>query len=367
VLGTEQDSSAGAVVGRAAADVESQSRVHQLLDAVVSVASDLSLPDVLRRIVRSSRDLVGAEYGTLDVFGPGGRPIEFVRSGTGDVGDLPTGKGTMCVPVRVRGVHFGDLHLAGRRGGVEFTDEDQAIVGALAAAAGIAIDNARLFEQTHQLAIESARAQEARERLAVLEDRDRIARDLHDLVVQRLFAVGLGLQSMAKRAGPEIGERVAEFIVELDHTVREVRRSIFSLHELPAGAASLRGELVRLIEEAAATLGFTPKLDLYGPLDSLVPDEVSPDLLAVLREALSNVARHAAAKSVSVEVSVDGGGQRLQLLILDDGRGMPARRHPRSGLTNLAERAARWGGTFEIDSRLDYGVSLRWTVPLARP
>lgn len=363
---TKRGTSAGAVVGRAAAEVESSSRVHQLLDAVVNVASDLSLPDVLRRTVRSSRDLVGAQAGTLGLVGPDGRLIELIR-GDADEPASQTDVGVLDVPVRVRGVHFGDLHLAGKRDGTQFTEEDRAVVGALAAAAGIAIDNARLFEQTHQLAMESARAQEARERLAVLEDRDRIARDLHDLVVQRLFAVGLGLRSMAKRAGPEIGERVAEFIDELDHTAREVRRSIFSLHEPPAGSASLRGELAGVIGEAAGTLGFTPKLDLYGPLDSLVPDEVSPDLLAVLRETLSNVARHAAAKSVSVEVSVDGGGHRLQLLIVDDGRGMPQRQRPRSGLTNLAERAARWGGSFEVESRAGQGVSVRWAVPLDDP
>jgi signal transduction histidine kinase len=165
-----------------------------------------------------------------------------------------------------------------------------------------------IFAEHAALAIEFARAREDHQRLAVLEDRDRIARDLHDLVVQRLFAISLGVQSLARLAGPGvIADRATGFVTDLDRTVREIRRSIFSLHEIPEGAVSLRGDLLRVVKEAAGMLGFRPRVDLLGALDSLVPDDVRPDLLAAVREALSNVARHAAASAVWVEVEV---GQR---------------------------------------------------------
>jgi hypothetical protein len=111
----------------------------------------------------------------------------------------------------------------------------------------------------------------------VWEDRDRFARDLHDLVVQRLFAISLGVQSLARLPGPgTIADRATGFVTDLDHAVREIRRSIFSLHEIPERAASLRGDLLRVVEEAAGTLGFRPRVDLLGALDSLVPDDVRP-------------------------------------------------------------------------------------------
>ena len=152
----------------------------------------------------------------------------------------------------------------------------------------------RSFAGQAALAVEFARVTADRQRLAVLEDRTRIAEDLHDLVIQRLFAVGLGLQGLAMRVGSDAArERLSSFIDDLDGTIRAIRQTIFSLQEPETGATGLRGEALRVVTEAASALGFEPELTFEGPLDSTVPEKSVPEVLAVLREALSNVARHA--------------------------------------------------------------------------
>jgi len=180
-----------------------------------------------------------------------------------------------------------------------------------------------------------------------------------------LFAVCLGLQSLVKLAGPsETADQAARFIVDLDVTIREIRRSIFSLQEPSDGPPSLRRDLLSAVEEAAGALGFTPRIDLVGALDSLVPDDVRPDLLAAVREALSNVARHAEATDVLIEVTVDSDGHWLRLTVSDNGHGAPAGLRRHSGLANLHERATRWGGGFDVGSALGNGFVLRWSVPV---
>jgi signal transduction histidine kinase len=257
----------------------------------------------------------------------------------------------MLVPLAIGRYRLGVLVVARHRDAPPFTGAD--------------MRRAAIFAEHAALAIEFARARQDRQRLAVLEDRDRIARDLHDLVVQRLFAVNLGVQSLVRLAGPGvIADRATGLVADLDQTVRDIRRSIFSLHEVPEGSMSLRGDLLGVVEDAAGALGFTPRIDLLGALDLLVPDDVRPDLLAAVREALANVARHAAASAVWVEVSVNNTGSRLQLLVKDDGRGVAAPPLRHSGLSNLDERAARWGGDFDVRSEPGAGLSLRWAVPL---
>ena len=215
------------------------------------------------------------------------------------------------------------------------------------------------------LAMEFATAQEDRRRLAVYEDRDRIARDLHDVVVQRLFAVGLGLQG-AKRhdLSQEARQDLAGFVEQIDLTIREIRKSIFSLHETPNSRRGLRADLLLAAQECAVPLGFEPTLQLEGPLDSVVADNQRHDLLATLREALSNVARHARAGSVTVLVTVDPATARLHLVVQDDGVGMPDRHVRTSGLANMSQRAYRWRGSFEVDSPQGHGTRVRWSVPL---
>lgn len=209
------------------------------------------------------------------------------------------------------------------------------------------------------LALERARAQEERELLAVLEDRERIARDLHDVVIQRLFATGLQLQTAAQLAArPELGARINTAVDDLDSTIRDIRTAIFELRT-PI-SATLRTELRQLVLSAADSLGFRPTLEVSGPIDSAVPDELRPDLLAVVREALSNVARHARADAVDVRVYVDGG--RLEVSVTDNGIGA-AGAAERGGLANMRQRATRHGGRFEVRPAEPMGTTIEWAVP----
>ncbi|WP_229369271.1 sensor histidine kinase [Umezawaea beigongshangensis] len=506
-----------------------QDLLHRLLGAVVSLAGELSTEEVLRRAVDFACDLTGATRGTLTVTTQPADRLEVVEEGVRRTsagerpGQLPA---VLTVPVHVRGELFGTLKLTGKAGGGGFDVVDEEIVLALAAAAGNAVENARLYERTQQrevwqrasnevtgalltgtsghaaltlvasrarlaagalvaavvlpddngdlvlevvdggagaaaegvvvsrsstrswgvfttgrpqvlegldvlpdpqpagldaaiaddvaklgamlfvplaagdrvlgvlvvarergapafgdvelelvgafagqaaLVLEFTRAQEDSERLAVLEDRDRIGRDLHDLVIQRLFGLGLGLQGLNGLAErPVVLERLTGFVEEVDRTIREIRRTIFSLHEPPASVVSLRGQLLRAVQESTALLGFEPTVAMDGPLDSLVPDVVRPDLLATLREALANVARHAGAAQVDVQVAVDRAGTVLRLVVQDDGRGLPDAPSDHSGgLSNMAARAVRWSGACSIESRPAGGVAVNWSVPLS--
>jgi signal transduction histidine kinase len=218
-----------------------------------------------------------------------------------------------------------------------------------------------LFAGQASLALERARAQQERELLAVLEDRERIARDLHDVVIQRLFATGMQLQSVALQAArPEVAQRLNAAVDDLDATIRDIRRSIFELRA-PVGT-SLRTELRDAVEAASETLGFRPTLDVSGPVDSAVPDDIIPELMAVLREALSNAARHARARAVRVSVRAAGG--EVVLRVEDDGVGIdPAL--ARGGLVNMGERAHDLGGTFEVGPGPHGGTVVLWRVPIA--
>ena len=227
------------------------------------------------------------------------------------------------------------------------------------------------FAAQAALVLEFTRARGDTERLAVLEDRDRIARDLHDLVIQRLFGLGLGLQGLTGTSvKPQVAERISGFVEEVDRTIREIRRTIFSLQEPPAGGTSLRGQLLNVVHESARLLEFEPDVSLEGPLDTVVPDQVRPDLLATLREALTNVVRHARAKHVAVAVSVDRTVTSLELMVKDDGRGLPladdsgGAPHHAGGLANMAARARRHHGDCAVDSIPGAGVSITWFVPL---
>ncbi|MDZ5447326.1 GAF domain-containing sensor histidine kinase [Micromonospora sp. 4G57] len=532
--------------------VASRERLRALLDAVVGIGSDLDLRSTLQRIVQSACELVGARYGALGVIGPDRLLHDFIIHGIDDelhakIGELPHGRGVLGlliddprplrmpditqhpksygfpqhhppmhsflgVPVRIRDHVFGNLYLAEKQGAAEFTEDDEEIVVALAAAAGVAIENARLYalahrrerwlaataeitsvllgevrrtdaltlvarrarevaeaelalvllydedegqftvevvdgaddgarelvgavlpaaetsfagsvtERRHQLlddlagaapwpapvvagpavvsplaaadvlhgvlviahrpdsgraaeddvallgsfagqaalAMERARGQEERELLVVLEDRERIARDLHDVVIQRLFATGLQLQSAAPmNVRPEVAKRINAAVDDLDATIRDIRRTIFELRT-PMSAA-LRTEIRDAIEVAAESLGYRPALELTGPIDSAVPDALRPELTAVLREALSNAVRHAHAEWVTVAVKADAGW--VSVTVTDDGVGCDPEA-ARSGLVNLRERADRLGGDFQLSRVIPHGTEVRWSVPL---
>jgi len=217
------------------------------------------------------------------------------------------------------------------------------------------------------LALQYAKARADQRRLAVFEDRDRIAGDMQSLVIRRLFNIGLGLESLSRLVQPDLRRRVAGMVEDLDATIRDLRHSIFSLQEhLNAereSPGSLDETLLRTIGQAADALGFEPRVGLSGSLDAVVPERIRPDLLATLREALANVARHAQATAVSVQLRVAEG--ELTLDVLDDGVGIPADRDRSSGLANLRRRAGRWGGNLTVEPGGGGGTRLTWTVPLS--
>ncbi|MFC4015168.1 GAF domain-containing protein [Nonomuraea purpurea] len=531
-------------------------RVHTLLEAVVSVGSDLDLETVLRRIVETATTLVDASYGALGVVGQENTLVQFIPVGLSEeeiarIEHWPHGLGLLGllikdarplrlarisehpesygfppghppmgtflgVPVRVRDEVFGNLYLTEKRGGGEFDEEDEAIVIALATAAGVAVENARLYEETRRretwlqassevttsllsgadrrqvlsllaararemsdadlvqvllpdasgkslivevmdgegapelvgtafdvsatlagdvftqgepvsdadmqsvpypksplarlgygpgvmvplgaapavrgvlvlakrtgrlpfsggneqmlqsfagqaaIALELAEARRDAERLGLLEDRDRIAKDLHDVIIQRLFATAMTLMSTIRLVErPEAAKRVQHAIDELDETIRQIRSTIFALQGPREEAGpGLRGRIVELVEGVGAHLGFMPGLLMEGQIDTLVPDSVAEHLLAVLREALSNVVRHSRAGRAEVAVEVAGG--ELTLTVTDDGVGVGEARR-RSGLRNIEERAARLGGTASLESPEGGGTRLRWHVPV---
>jgi DNA-binding NarL/FixJ family response regulator len=224
------------------------------------------------------------------------------------------------------------------------------------------VEAMRGFAAQAALALDRAQAREDRAALAVFSDRDRIARDLHDLVIQRLFATGLSLQGAARLAGKaDVEARIKASVDELDSTIRDIRGTIFALGQDPR-STDLRAQVREAVTASAATLGQSPHLVIEGPLDSAVPDEIRPHLIAVLVEALSNAARHAGAMRVDVRVAVD---DRVVLVeVADDGRGFTATGRE-SGLANLRRRAQELDGSCDITSVPDGGTTVRWSVPVA--
>ncbi len=536
-----------------------------LLNAVLAVGSGLELSEVLTRIVRSACNLVGAHYGALGVLRPDGAGLmEFVTEGMtaqeiARLGAPPFGHGVLGLliaeprpirlsaisdhpqavgfppghpvmttllgaPIHVRDEVFGHIYLTDKVGGLEFTDDDEDLIVALAAAAGMAIDNARMLQvarsgrqwsdalremtqallygrdqraalsilvQRAQIAAEAelaavalagedgqliieastgsdvrarlivgtpltephwmtildsgepllllsregevvadslaaqlreasglpphgqtaivpmsvgtgslgllvvawgegeshtaydaaeplkqyadlaavtltaATAQRDRARMVVLEDRERIARDMHDVVIQRLFATGLGLQSASRVAAhPYVQNRLAEAVDELDLAIKDIRRMIFALHQ--PESQPLSDELHDLVDSFTEPLGFAPRLTVVGALDdpNLVDEWLRLDVLAVIREALSNVARHAQAAEVDVAVVVEA--DVIHVTVEDDGVGM-VESGRRSGLANLSERAHGRGGTVVVLSPVAVlgGTRLLWEVPVA--
>ncbi|MDQ5840183.1 MAG: GAF domain-containing protein [Chloroflexota bacterium] len=546
----------------ARASDRAQQRLTSLLDAVMAVTADLELADVLTRIVRSACELVDVKYGALGVLGQDGEHlVEFVTQGLTEdqreaIGDLPRGHGVLGLlirqprprrlrdlaghpdsygfppnhpamhsflgaPIRIRDEVFGNLYLTEKQGAPEFTTDDEAILVALAAAAGIAIDNARLYERSRQqrrwlettgevrqlflegrdersamdllaqrtrelaeaqlamvalydddgdlvvravqrgessddaappkaglgtvlhkghwrllvaarepvllltrpgdpmldglttdvrdlgaedpfgptalmpitvgddeigvlavawavddetfvedvvpplaalaqqmgLGLVASRSQLDRSRLALLEDRDRIARDMHDHVIQRLIATGLSLQAAGRLAShPTVRSRLDEAVDDLDAAIKDIRHTIFELHRAQP-MRELPEEIAELVRASTETLGFAPDLTMDGALDELAAD-LEADLVAVVREGLANVARHARATSVNVGVRVTGDGT-IQVEVADDGVGV-APTAVQSGLDNLSKRAEARGGSLTLRQRTPHGTVLVW-------
>ncbi|MGX1882418.1 sensor histidine kinase [Streptomyces sp. NPDC055287] len=264
----------------------------------------------------------------------------------------------MLLPLRSGGRVLGALATPRARDAKPFTETERTL--------------ATQFASQAALALIMAETQRDRERLAVYEDRDRIARDLHDLVIQRLFATGLMLESARRRTVvPEVRTGVGRAVDELDVTIQEIRTAIFALQQGPAEAPSgLRTRVLREINMAAVPLGFKPGHQFVGPVDSLVGELTGKNLIAALREALSNAFRHARASRIEVVVDATAempdGSRGVRLSVADDGTGIPAGGR-RSGLRNLKRRAESLGGTSRCGPGLGDdggGTTVVWEAPL---
>jgi signal transduction histidine kinase len=279
-------------------------------------------PTVVNDVVAGPDTFTAAERRVLDV-------------GPAVVAPLGSSEGTLGVLV------------VGVTGGtdVRFLEEDVQLVGTFAAQA--------------TLALERAKAQEVQAQLAVFEDRDRIARDLHDLVIQRLYASGLRLQGTLRLIDDvQANTRVQAAIDDLDATIREIRSTIFELHQR-SDTKTLTAELRAVLQEAETSFGLSPQWTAEGPVERAVPESVRPHLVATLREALANAGRHSGASQVTVRLEV---GRAVTLEVTDDGSGIPPG-VTESGLRNLRDRAESLGGEFETAPAEPTGTSLRWWVP----
>ena len=541
-------------------------RMRGLLEAVVAIGADLELEATLRRIVEAATDLVAARYGAIGVIGEDGRLAKFVPVGLDDaeierIHHWPEGHGILGllikeprplrlkelagheassgfpaghppmrtflgVPVRVREQVFGNLYLTEKRGGGEFTEEDEALLIALGAAAGIAVENARLYEDAQRqqkwlrasaeltmrllsgepsetvlsalvgqalelsdadlvklaipdeehgrltvdfaegdgadavrgmvlpsddslsglvlgsgepiavddfatderaaqttrqalpdlgpaisfplgvagsvggvllvgrrrgrppftsadigmlgafggqaaVALELAARREDAEQLTVLEDRDRIARDLHDLVIQRLYATGMSLEGAVPMVlRRDVSDRIRHAVDAMDDTIKDIRATIYSLQARAVPEEPrLRADIVALTDEMTEALSFAPALRLGSHLDSRAVGQLAEQVLAVLREALSNAARHARATRVDVSVDTDDAGWVTVLVRdngigLDGGSGAPSPGSRRSGLANMSDRAGKLGGTFRVVPADGGGTEAEWRVPI---
>ena len=539
-------------------------RMHGLLEAVVAIGSGLDLESTLKRIVEAAVRLVDAQYGALGVIGEGQRLAEFVPVGLDEAGirkidHWPEGRGLLGllirdsrplrlaniaaspdssgfpeghppmktflgVPVRVRDEVFGNLYLTEKQGGGAFTEDDEAVLVALGSAAGVAIENARLYDAARRqqqwmqanaevattllsgadpdqvlaavtrqvrelshadltvlalpeqdprmlvisfaegdgadsarglvlsaehslsglvlatgeplaiedfagdertadvvrsamghigpavlfplgaagdvrgvltigrrrggmpfpeatadvvgsfaaqagIALELAARRRDAERLSLYEDRDRIARDLHDLVIQRLYATGMSLEGTVPMINrPEAANRVKRAVDAMDETIKDIRLTIFALQSRgQEDEPNLREAIVSVVEEMAPSTGFTPSLRLGSKLNGKVRPEIADDMLTALREALSNAARHSQASRVDVSVDVDADGF-LVVRVSDNGVGIPAQGR-RSGLRNLRLRAEKLGGELRLGpaDADGTGTELVWRVPSDGP
>ena len=368
--------------------IDDPAKLRRLVQAILILDAELNLPVVLRRISQEARDLVDAQYGALGVLTEDGRALDqFLTVGLSHeeelaIGPRPTGRGVLGtliaedkplrladlakspesfgfppghpamtsflgVPVKVHGEVYGILYLTNKRTASEFSEDDEELVLALAMAAGIAIENARL----HGI---------VRDR-ALTEDRDRIARDLHDSVIQRLFAIGLSLQGTARLVErPEAVMRIGEAIDKLDETIRQLRKAIFDI-ELTISREGLHPKVLDLVHELRPVLGLLPQVSFSGPVDTVVSESLAEEVLAVLREALTNVGKHARASQVVITIAA---GEELRLVVADDGVGIRDAKAAGLGLKNLRQRAERLGGDVELGTSREGGTRLTWHVPI---
>jgi signal transduction histidine kinase len=369
--------------------IDDSVKLRRLLDAVLMIEADVDLEVLLHHFVEEACALVGARYGALGVLNESRTGLEqFVTVGLSDdeeqlIGPRPQGRGVLGllitepvplrledlsthsesygfpphhppmtsflgVPVRAPGGVYGDLYLTDKIGATSFSDDDESLAEALALAAGIAIENTRLHHRVRLL--------------SVADDRDRIANDLHDRVIQRVFAVGLSLQRATRQHDmAEMVETINEAVDYLDTTITEIRTAIY---ELGGGAipGGLRQGVLELAGELAPLLGARPEVSFVGPVENAVSQRIADNLLAVLREALTNAGKHAQASRFRVLLSA---GDVVTLEVIDNGVGLAL---PAStggmGLVNLRHRAEKLHGTCVIEPVDGGGTRVIWSVPV---
>jgi signal transduction histidine kinase len=277
----------------------------------------------------------------------GGEPV-IVENAAAVLGHAGRGMGTvLAVALSTQGAHHGLLLLARHTEALRYARTD--------------VEMGAVFGSHVALALELARVHRLREELLVFTDRDRIARDLHDLVIQRLFAAGLSVQSLARFTKDELAtERIRTITGELDEAIRSLRDTIYSLRSGSAETELLSGRIRRVARSSAKSMPFTPRLTLTGPVDAVTPDRAD-NVVAVVSEGLSNAIRHSGADAISVSVAVVKG--RVTVVITDNGSGFTATAE-RNGLANLEARARMLDGECVITSVRDQGTNLEWSVPL---
>jgi signal transduction histidine kinase len=370
--------------------IDDPDKLRRLMAAVLMVTADIELTELLGHFISEACSLVEARFGALGVLNPARTALDqFLTVGLTDeeerqIGPRPTGRGVLGllitdpeplrladlhahpegygfpphhppmtsflgVPLRVRGGVYGNLYLTDKLNGQPFNEEDEALAEALAQAAGIAIENTRLNDTVRLVGL--------------LDDRDRIARDLHDRVIQRIFSVGMSLQGAARLPGPpEILDRVTRAVDDLDATIDEIRTAIFELED-GMGDRGLRRSVLDLADDMAALLGSRPEVTFAGAVDSGIAQQSADHLLAVLREALTNAGKHAHATRFRITVTV---GDEVRLEVIDNGTGLelPVAPSLGLGLTNMRHRAEKLGGTLELQEPEGGGTRLIWRVPV---
>lgn len=371
-------------------------RAELLIQAGLTLTSELSLDAVLQRIVELAVEITDARYAALGVLGADGRIEEFITEGVTSqeraaIGDPPAGHGLLGLlitegrplridditadprsvgfppnhppmhtllgaPVMARGRIFGNIYLTDKRGALAFTEEDQRALEVLATQAGVAVENARLY-------LEAQHAQSELRRLEVLDERERIAKELHDGVIQSLFAVGMSLQGASALTTDEgMVARIEGAVEDIDRAIRDLRNYIFGLRPGILADRQLDQALQELGAEFQSRSGVVTVVDV-DPTVAAELSSIASDVVQLTREALSNVGRHAEAATCRVSLHRRAGGAVLE--IDDDGRGFEPGGAPAGlGLPNLAERVASLGGSFEIQSRTGEGTAVRALLPL---
>jgi signal transduction histidine kinase len=370
---------------------------RRLIEAGMALAAELSLDAVLRRIAELAVELTAATYGALGVLTPDGRAIEeFVTVGVTDeeraaIGDPPVGHGllgaliTDARPLRVpdipadprsvgfpphhppmrsllgapvagRGRVFGNIYLTDKRGADAFDDEDERVLVVLATQAAIAVENARLYDEAERAAV-------ALRRLEVMDERERIAKELHDGVIQSLFAVGMSLQGVASMSTePDSVSRIEAAVEDVDHAIRDLRNYIFGLRPGILADRQLDQALTELGREFSERSGVVTIVEVDEDAASLLASQAA-DIVQIVREALSNIGRHADATTCRVRLVRDPDGAIL-LEIDDDGEGFdPSTPSAGMGLANLRDRASALSAAFEIASSVGEGTTLRVRLP----